>query len=203
MNNIKVCEFELGYNIKIEITVSNQKQGIVKVNTLTINEKLLGWIDNSISWQGKYFNNQSMSIKAIPSIGYRFDHWEGNIRDEERKKATLNLKLAYNINLKAIFKKEEIIIPKLFINEIMASNKTAFEDENCKYGDWIEIFNPTDKKIDMAGMYVTDDLVNPGKYKIPYGMVCLTSHLSPRNLIWHYLQMKKKVVKNICIWILS
>jgi hypothetical protein len=59
----------------------------------------------------------------------------------------------------------------LFINEFMSSNTSAsgIHDEYNDYDDWIEIYNIGDSPIDMAGMYLTDDLANPTKWQIPSG----------------------------------
>jgi Lamin Tail Domain/CotH kinase protein/Fn3 associated/Chitobiase/beta-hexosaminidase C-terminal domain len=59
----------------------------------------------------------------------------------------------------------------LFINEFMASNNSAsgIHDSYGDYDDWLEIYNIGDTPVDMAGMYLTDDLANPTKYHIPTG----------------------------------
>ena len=59
----------------------------------------------------------------------------------------------------------------LFINEFMASNNSAsgIHDPHGDYDDWIEIYNLGDTSVDMAGMYLTDDLTNPTKFHIPAG----------------------------------
>jgi hypothetical protein len=59
----------------------------------------------------------------------------------------------------------------LFINEFMASNSSAsgIHDDQNEYDDWIEIYNFSDANIDLAGMYLTDDLANPTKFHIPTG----------------------------------
>ncbi|MBN2180338.1 MAG: hypothetical protein JW715_00380, partial [Sedimentisphaerales bacterium] len=46
----------------------------------------------------------------------------------------------------------------LVINELMASNKSAAQDEQGQYDDWIEIYNYGTNAIYMGGMYLTDDL---------------------------------------------
>lgn len=56
----------------------------------------------------------------------------------------------------------------LKINEIMATNTTYLSDLNS-YGDWVEIYNPTNQEVDIAGYYVTDDYTVPTKYQIPTG----------------------------------
>lgn len=50
--------------------------------------------------------------------------------------------------------------PVLFINEFMASNDTFIEDPDDDgtdpFDDWIEIYNPNDDDIDLAGMFLAD-----------------------------------------------
>jgi CotH protein/lamin tail-like protein/VCBS repeat protein len=57
-------------------------------------------------------------------------------------------------------------IPMLAINEFMASNSTI-ADGSGEFDDWIEIYNPTENPIDMAGLYLTDDLSNTTKWPFP------------------------------------
>ncbi len=59
------------------------------------------------------------------------------------------------------------VAPVLFINEFMASNDSAYADENGEYDDWIEIYNPGSEAIDIGGMYITDDLSDLTAWKIP------------------------------------
>ena len=54
----------------------------------------------------------------------------------------------------------------LKVNEISAGN-SVFINEYFKKNDWLEIYNPTDTDLDVAGLYVTDNLNNPLKYQIP------------------------------------
>ncbi len=57
----------------------------------------------------------------------------------------------------------------LVINEFMASNGTTVADENGEFDDWVEIYNYGTTDIDMAGLYLTDDLSEPDLWQIPYG----------------------------------
>lgn len=61
----------------------------------------------------------------------------------------------------------------LCISEFMANNDSVIEDpdEPGIYEDWIEIRNPNNSDIDMGGMYLTDDLGNPTKWRIPDGVM--------------------------------
>lgn len=60
----------------------------------------------------------------------------------------------------------------LCINEFMADNTTVIEDpdEPGEYPDWIEIYNAELDPVDMSGMFLTDDPVDPTKYPIPDGV---------------------------------
>jgi len=60
----------------------------------------------------------------------------------------------------------------LYINEFMADNKTAVEDpdEPGAFEDWIEIYNPGPAAVDMGGMFLTDNLANPTKWRVPQGV---------------------------------
>jgi len=55
----------------------------------------------------------------------------------------------------------------LCINEFLASNDTANEDEFGGFDDWFELFNGTEAAIDIGGMYVSDDLSDLTKWQIP------------------------------------
>ena len=49
----------------------------------------------------------------------------------------------------------------LFINEFMASNDFSFPGPQGDYPDWIEIYNPGAEAVNLAGYYMSDDLVDP------------------------------------------
>jgi hypothetical protein len=56
----------------------------------------------------------------------------------------------------------------IVINELMASNSgTTFPDPQGEADDWIELYNAGPLAIDVGGMYLTDDLAKPTKWKIP------------------------------------
>jgi hypothetical protein len=55
----------------------------------------------------------------------------------------------------------------LFINELMASNSSTIQDPQGDYDDWIEIYNSGNTAINVGGMYLTDELSAPTKWRIP------------------------------------
>ena len=54
----------------------------------------------------------------------------------------------------------------LVINEFVASNNGSAMDPQDQYDDWIEIYNFGSEPIDLAGMYLTDNLSIPDKWRI-------------------------------------
>ena len=60
--------------------------------------------------------------------------------------------------------------PEILINEFLASNQTVNRDPEFKeFSDWIELYNTTHGAMDLSGYYVTDDLDEPLKWRIPDG----------------------------------
>ena len=61
----------------------------------------------------------------------------------------------------------------LVINEFMADNETTLRDpdELEEFPDWIELYNPGRTPIDLGGKYLTDDLANPTRFRIPDGLI--------------------------------
>ena len=55
----------------------------------------------------------------------------------------------------------------LVINEFMASNSSFIRDPQGQYDDWIELYNASTESLDAAGMYLTDDLDRPTRWRIP------------------------------------
>jgi Na+-transporting methylmalonyl-CoA/oxaloacetate decarboxylase gamma subunit len=72
----------------------------------------------------------------------------------------------------------------LKINELLSHNTNNIVDDYGKYSTWFEIYNPTYGTIDIGGCYVTDDINNPKKYRIPQGIN--TTKILPHQylLIW-------------------
>jgi hypothetical protein len=62
----------------------------------------------------------------------------------------------------------------LLINEFLAANSGFNKDPQGQADDWVEIYNAGGQTIDMAGMYLTDDLAVPKKWKVPTNAPQLT-----------------------------
>ena len=53
------------------------------------------------------------------------------------------------------------------ISEIMTSNKNAYPASDGGYYDWVEIFNPTQRTINLEGFGLSDKQDQPGNYVFP------------------------------------
>jgi hypothetical protein len=59
----------------------------------------------------------------------------------------------------------------LVINELMADNQITIAGPNEDYPDWIELYNGGNVSVDLGGMYLTDNLNNPTKWRFPAGTI--------------------------------
>lgn len=67
----------------------------------------------------------------------------------------------------------ELEAVQVYINEFMADNKTTLENpgDPGAYDDWVELYNAGAEDVHLGGMYLTDNLNNPVKWRIPDGVV--------------------------------
>ena len=56
---------------------------------------------------------------------------------------------------------------QLCVNEVVTSNSYSLVDQKLGSPDWIELYNPTSKPIDLEGYGLTDNIKNPHKYTFP------------------------------------
>ena len=60
--------------------------------------------------------------------------------------------------------------PVLVVNEVVADNTAGVFDDHGEREDWVEIYNPGSATVDLAGMFLTDNLGNENKWQIPAGI---------------------------------
>jgi len=60
--------------------------------------------------------------------------------------------------------------PVVLINEVLASNVyTNLDTDYYAHSDWIELYNPSNKTVDISGYSLSDDKANLKKWSIPTG----------------------------------
>ena len=60
------------------------------------------------------------------------------------------------------------VTPGIIITEVLAANARTVTDDQGRYSDWIELHNPTDTPIPLAGYTLTDDPDELAKWRLPF-----------------------------------
>ena len=122
-------------------------------------------------FKGYLFGNFSLEAKA--PAGYRFVCWKKS-GTQYSTNAAISVTGTSAIKLQACFKaltdaeKTTQGLTPVRINEVSAANGIHV-NEYFKRNDWVELYNTTDKDIDVAGMYLSDNEQKPLKYQISKG----------------------------------
>ena len=122
-------------------------------------------------FKGYLFGNFDLEAKA--PAGYRFICWKKS-GTQYSTKASISVTGTSAIKLQACFKaltdaeKTAQGLTPIRINEVSAANGIHV-NEYFKRNDWVELYNTTDKDIDVAGMYLSDNEKKPLKYQISKG----------------------------------
>ncbi|MBQ9898125.1 MAG: CotH kinase family protein [Ruminococcus sp.] len=61
--------------------------------------------------------------------------------------------------------------PAVCINEVCSQNKACLADSYGAYSDWIELYNPGSKAVDLSGWGLSDDTAKPLFFTFPSGTV--------------------------------
>jgi hypothetical protein len=101
------------------------------------------------SWFGDYFEDIVISIKAIPKLGYEFSHWSGDVNENSNE---IFINPNTEKQLTANFIKSDLL--PLVINEINYKSSKDFDS-----GDWIEIYNPNEKELDITNWSIKDMII--------------------------------------------
>lgn len=131
--------------------------------------------------------------KTVPDpcyVHYSLPQWIGNEGYIAFKKVLLNTTYLGWFKIE-VLDYDEVIIKEyavsnkewgygLYINEIMASNKTTITDEFNEYDDWIEIYNAKNDSIWLGNLYLTDNLMWPDQWQMPDTTIAAGKFL----LIW-------------------
>lgn len=120
-------------------------------------------------FDGKLF--APIKLTAIAPAGYQFDSWvvDGKALSQDSILNFSELKNAGTYSISARFKANpQKKTPPVRINEVSAGNDIYINDYGKKE-DFIELYNTTDKDINLAGCFLSDKAENPLKYKISGG----------------------------------
>ncbi len=147
-------EYALEGLIQVTYESSDITKGFIRIhNVKSVNE----------THTGTYFKNIPVKFSAEALPGYKFVRWEGDITSTDIAIAPV---FAGNASVKAIFEPIATSPTNLVINEVQGKNDTTIADESGEFDDWIEIYNPNDTPVNIAGYYISDNPTEPLKWKI-------------------------------------
>ncbi|HEY9062765.1 MAG TPA: CotH kinase family protein [Pseudobacteroides sp.] len=86
---------------------TDMSAGFVRINSIDIKSTTPG-ITTPSNWSGTYFNGVPVTLKAIPTAGYKFDHWEG-VPGAASTADTITFTPSANLNITAVFKPENTV----------------------------------------------------------------------------------------------
>lgn len=163
---------------------NNMPSGTVSYNTYSSAYAGTQPNDGNIVIKGRFFKKGQniIAVEVHNSSASSTDlYWDANLSSAQAGTSTsqasivstdsiYNLPATGDYELTAVFEpipaaEQENLAP-IRINEVSAAN-SVFVNEYYKRNDWLELYNTTDQDIDLAGMYLTDNLGNPQKYQIP------------------------------------
>ena len=137
-----LSELDLPNYHKVSLENSTPNFGFVRVNNnLKIQE---------LVWNGDYFEEVPITLKAVPEFGYAFSHWSGanNSTDEE-----ITLDVNNDKFVEAHFVEDQNPTDlNIVINEI---NYKSSDDFNSN--DWVELYNPNSYEVDISNWIFSDD----------------------------------------------
>lgn len=137
-DNIK-SKFGLNAYHRLSIANSTPSNGFVIVNN---NLKI-----KQSAWNGDYFEDVPVSLKAIAEKGYEFSHWTGEVNSTDAA-IQLNLKNMSSVTAHFVVAKTKPPV----INEI---NYKSGDEVNAD--DWVELYNPNEVALNLSNWTLKDN----------------------------------------------
>ena len=128
---------------------------------------------NGIALPYTYFNGYlfgTTKLEAKAPAGYKFKCWKKN-GTQYATRPVISMPSSTDVTMTACFtsltpdEREAEGFSPVRINEVSASNN-IFVNDYFKRNDWIELYNATAEPVDVAGMYLSDNVEKPTKYQI-------------------------------------
>ena len=139
--------------------------------TMQLSPSLFKKGDNTIAVEVHNCDNHSTDIYWDAELNYEMSSTSGQQGTIVSTEPEYQMPSSGNINLVAMFK--PLDTPDIAhseshpvkVNEVSASN-SVYVNEYFKRNDWVELYNTTDQPVNVAGMYLSDNLSKPKKFQI-------------------------------------
>lgn len=172
MRNHLRKHFDVGDDVVITLNENDSKAGYIELNSLTLKK---------FPWEGSYFTNVPVKLRAVARPGYKFVRWE-NSNDNTiiSTCAGIALTLGNNAKINAVFEPDgNLAFNSVVINEI---NYKSADDFDTK--DWIELYNTTAAAINLSGWKLLSNdpehafTIPAGTAIEPFGYLVVCSNLN-------------------------
>ncbi|MFM9051173.1 MAG: lamin tail domain-containing protein [Bacteroidota bacterium] len=152
---------------RLTLNVSDTAKGFIKANTVVLDANTPRITAQTFPWSGNYYPTVPVPVTAIARPGYRFLYWLPTFDTSK----TVRILLTSDTSLTAVFDIDPGYTTRLplVINEVMTSNLLAIPDNYGEYDDWLEIYNPNRDTVDVAGFYLSDNLILPTRFRFAMG----------------------------------
>jgi len=145
-----VDKFSLGESQVVTLDIANKEAGKIQINSMKLQR---------YPWDGEYFSNVPVKLKAHSNPGYRFVEWIGDFNSKELE---VFVTLDATSVIQAIFEKSENV-EDVVINEINYDSHKNFDTE-----DWIELYNNSEFDVDLSNWIFSDDKdTNHNQFVLP------------------------------------
>lgn len=111
----------------------------------------------------RYFNECSVIVSSEPYEGFSFNRWEVNGTPYYTEELTISSDMA---------DEEGAVIVQLYLDETDITREAVISElYTSGEGDWIELYNPNSRGIDISGFYLSDKTDDLKKWQIKDGKI--------------------------------
>ncbi|MBN1953097.1 MAG: CotH kinase family protein [Bacteroidales bacterium] len=149
-------QFNLQEELDVSLAVSDVEGGKIRINTIFPYE---------YPFEGIYFKDIPITLKAVPEPGYKFVRWEGANNTSD---LVIEYDMADDASFTAVFEEASAEDVSIVINEINYSSSDSWDTK-----DWVEFVNNGSATVDMEGWLFSDSGPDTGFY-FPAGIALPT-----------------------------
>ncbi len=166
VRNHLMAHFGLESPVLLRVNNKPSDNGIVKVNSISIEPNTEGVPSSFNFWEGLYFKNYPIALEAIAKPGYRFERWEGPVANASS--AATSATLSAFTTIRAVFVEDEnpydVMNPEPFV---LAGTQEgySFSEWSSEQAEYVYPPNMVFQQTKMTDPGLSDEMTDP--YHVP------------------------------------